>query len=52
MLDTPHIPTLSDMLVARERIAPHVHRTPVLTSQFLNDLTGAELFFKCENLQK
>ncbi|SMP00125.1 beta-hydroxyaspartate dehydratase BhcB, partial [Paracoccus laeviglucosivorans] len=31
---------------------PHVHRTPVLTSQFLNDLTGAELFFKCENLQK
>ncbi|MEM9551643.1 MAG: beta-hydroxyaspartate dehydratase BhcB, partial [Pseudomonadota bacterium] len=29
-----------------------VHRTPVLTSQYLNDLTGAELFFKCENFQK
>lgn len=47
-----YIPTLDDMLVARERIAPYVHRTPVLTSSFLNDLTGAELFFKCENFQK
>ncbi|WP_420415538.1 beta-hydroxyaspartate dehydratase BhcB [Roseibium sp.] len=40
------------MLVAHERIKPHVHRSPVLTSSFLNDLTGAELFFKCENFQK
>ncbi|QDG79540.1 pyridoxal-phosphate dependent enzyme [Labrenzia sp. PHM005] len=40
------------MLVAHERIKPHVHRTPVLTSSFLNDLTGVELFFKCENFQK
>lgn len=47
-----HIPTLDDMLAARARIAPHIHRTPVLTSRMLNDLTGAELFFKCENLQK
>lgn len=47
-----YIPTLADMLVAHERIKPHVHRTPVLTSHFLNELTGAELFFKCENLQK
>ena len=47
-----YIPTLDDMLAAAERIKPHVHRTPVLTSQYLNDLTGAELFFKCENLQK
>jgi threonine dehydratase len=47
-----YIPTLEDMLVAHERIKPHVHRTPVLTSSFLNDLTGAELFFKCENFQK
>lgn len=47
-----YIPTLADMLVAHERIKPHIHRTPVLTSQYLNDLTGAELFFKCENLQK
>ena len=47
-----YIPTLADMLVAHERIKPYIHRTPVLTSQYLNDLTGAELFFKCENLQK
>jgi len=47
-----HIPTLADMLVAHERIKPHIHRTPVLTSRFINELTGAELFFKCENLQK
>ncbi|UPH70457.1 pyridoxal-phosphate dependent enzyme [Abyssibius alkaniclasticus] len=47
-----YIPTLNDMLVAHERIAPHIHRTPVLTSQFINQLAGAELFFKCENLQK
>lgn len=47
-----YIPTLDDMLAARTRIAPHVHRTPVMTSSYLNALTGAELFFKCENLQK
>ncbi|MGI6245781.1 MAG: beta-hydroxyaspartate dehydratase BhcB [Pseudochelatococcus sp.] len=47
-----YIPTLDDMLLARARIAPHVHRTPVLTSRMLDELTGATLFFKCENLQK
>lgn len=47
-----YIPTLEDMQTARERIADHVHLTPVLTSRMLNELTGAELFFKCENLQK
>lgn len=47
-----YIPTLEDMLAARERITGHVHLTPVLTSRMLNELTGAELFFKCENLQK
>ncbi|MBK0325923.1 pyridoxal-phosphate dependent enzyme [Rhodobacteraceae bacterium F11138] len=47
-----YVPTFEDMLVAHERIKPHVHRTPVLTSSFLNELTGAQLFFKCENFQK
>ncbi|MGR3292262.1 MAG: beta-hydroxyaspartate dehydratase BhcB [Paracoccaceae bacterium] len=47
-----YIPTLDDMLAAHERIKPYIHRTPVLTSTYLNDLTGAELFFKCENFQK
>lgn len=45
-------PTFQDMLDAHDRIKPYVHQTPVLTSSFLNDLTGAQLFFKCENLQK
>lgn len=47
-----YIPTFGDVLAAHERIAPHIHRTPVLTSRYLNALTGAELFFKCENFQK
>jgi threonine dehydratase len=47
-----YIPTLNDMLAAHERIKPYIHRTPVLTSSYLNELTGAELFFKCENFQK
>ncbi len=47
-----HIPTYQDMLDAHERIKPYIHRTPVLTSRFLNELTGAQLFFKCENFQK
>ncbi|SEJ76764.1 threonine dehydratase [Pseudooceanicola nitratireducens] len=47
-----NIPTYDDMLAAHARIAPYIHRTPVLTSSFLNDLTGAQIFFKCENFQK
>jgi threonine dehydratase len=44
--------TIDDMREAHERIKPYIHRTPVLTSSYLNALTGAELFFKCENFQK
>ena len=47
-----YIPTFQDMLDAHDRIKPYIHRTPVLTSSFLNDLVGAEMFFKCENFQK
>jgi threonine dehydratase len=46
------IPTYDDMLAAHDRIRPHIHRTPVLTSSFLNEAAGCELFFKCENFQK
>lgn len=45
-------PGLDDVRRAAERIAPHVHRTPVATSKTLDGLTGARLFFKCENLQR
>ncbi|WP_296426305.1 beta-hydroxyaspartate dehydratase BhcB [Yoonia sp.] len=47
-----YIPTYQDVIDAHARITPHIHRTPVLTSSYLNALTGAELFFKCENFQK
>jgi len=47
-----YIPTFDDVLAAHQRIEPHIHRTPVLTSRMLNELAGAELFFKCENLQR
>ncbi len=46
------IPTFEDVLVAQVRIQPYVHRTPVLTSEYLNRQCNAEIFFKCENLQK
>jgi len=45
-------PTLSDIRAAYARIQPHIHRTPVLTSQALDALCGAHIYFKCESLQK
>ena len=47
-----YIPTYDDMLAAHDRIRPHIRQTPVRTSDYLNDLSGAELFFKCENFQE
>ncbi|SUZ32926.1 Phenylserine dehydratase [Roseibaca ekhonensis] len=46
------LPTFEDVIAAHERIKPYIHRTPILTSEYMNKLTGAELFFKCENFQK
>ncbi len=46
------IPTFEDMTTAHDRIKPYNQHTLVLTSSFLNELTGAQLFFKCENFQK
>ena len=45
-------PTLSDIQQARERIKPYAHRTPVLTNESLNQKVGAQVYLKCENLQK
>lgn len=44
--------TLADIEAAAARIAPHIHRTPIMTSQQIDELAGAKLFFKCENFQK
>ncbi|WP_372945563.1 pyridoxal-phosphate dependent enzyme [Muriicola sp.] len=35
-----------------EKISPYIHRTPVLTSRLINDIIGAEVYFKCENFQR
>jgi len=45
-------PTQKDVEGACERVKPYVHRTPVLSSTLLNELSEAELYFKCENFQK
>ncbi|MEX2114944.1 MAG: pyridoxal-phosphate dependent enzyme [Pirellulales bacterium] len=45
-------PTIDDIRLAHARIAPHIHRTPVLTCQAIDAMAGASLFFKCDNFQK
>jgi threonine dehydratase len=56
MSSAPHVehaaPTWEAILGAHARIAPHIHRTPVLTSASFDALAGARLFFKCDNFQK
>ena len=44
--------SLADIRAAHARIRAHIHRTPVMTSATLDALSGAQLFFKCENLQR
>ena len=46
------IPDKSVIENAHNLITPYIHRTPILTSRFINELAEAELFFKCENFQK
>lgn len=45
-------PTLADVRQAARRITGHAHRTPIHTSESIDRVAGASLFFKCENLQK
>jgi len=45
-------PTIDIIRAAQQRINAHIHRTPVMTSEFINRETGAAIFFKCENFQK
>src|SRR5512138_1136485 len=44
--------TLHEIQEAARRIQHYIHRTPVLTNESLNDKVGAQVFLKCENLQK
>jgi threo-3-hydroxy-L-aspartate ammonia-lyase len=48
----PALPTFADVEVAARRLEGVAHRTPVVTSRTVNERTGAQVFFKCENLQR
>lgn len=40
------------LIECHQRIKPYIHNTPILTSRSINEITGSELYFKCENFQK
>jgi threonine dehydratase len=44
--------TIQEIKLAARRIAPYIHRTPVLINASLNEKVGAQVFLKCENMQK
>ena len=46
------IPSFSEVSKAHQKIAPFIHRTPVLTNHQVDERSGANVFFKCENFQK
>ncbi|MYN14559.1 threo-3-hydroxy-L-aspartate ammonia-lyase [Pusillimonas sp. TS35] len=46
------LPTYDDVARAAERLEGVAHRTPVMTSRTLDERLGAQVFFKCENLQR
>ena len=52
MNEQHNLPTLEDIKAAHERIQPFIHRTPILTSEAINEIAGCHIFFKCENFQK
>lgn len=46
------VPTAADIRDSSQLIQPLIHRTPVLTCETINAMTGADIYFKCENFQK
>ncbi|RQT60335.1 threo-3-hydroxy-L-aspartate ammonia-lyase [Burkholderia cepacia] len=51
-MNAPTLPTYDDVAAAAARLEGHAHRTPVMTSRTINEALGAQVFFKCENLQR
>ncbi|WP_027780737.1 MULTISPECIES: threo-3-hydroxy-L-aspartate ammonia-lyase [Burkholderia] len=51
-MNSPTLPTYDDVAAAAVRLEGHAHRTPVMTSRTIDDALGAQVFFKCENLQR
>jgi threonine dehydratase len=52
MRHTNNFPSQNDIIDASNRIKSLIHRTPIFTSESLNQATAGNLYFKCENLQK
>ncbi|RQU03804.1 threo-3-hydroxy-L-aspartate ammonia-lyase [Burkholderia cepacia] len=51
-MNAPTLPTYGDVAAAAARLEGHAHRTPVMTSRTIDEALGAQVFFKCENLQR
>ncbi|WP_241289133.1 threo-3-hydroxy-L-aspartate ammonia-lyase [Burkholderia stabilis] len=51
-MNSPTLPTYDDVAAASARLEGHAHRTPVMTSRTIDEALGAQVFFKCENLQR
>ncbi|TDA43440.1 threo-3-hydroxy-L-aspartate ammonia-lyase [Burkholderia pyrrocinia] len=51
-MNSPTLPTYDDVAAAAARLEGHAHRTPVMTSRMIDEALGAQVFFKCENLQR
>ncbi|MDN7556019.1 threo-3-hydroxy-L-aspartate ammonia-lyase [Burkholderia orbicola] len=51
-MNSPTLPTYDDVAAAAARLEGHAHRTPVMTSRTIDNALGAQVFFKCENLQR
>ena len=48
----PDLVSIADVMTAADRIRPYTRNTPVVTSSTVDAISGAAVFFKCENLQK
>ncbi len=46
------IPTFQEIQKVHQRIKPYINQTPVMSSSAINEMSGAEIYFKCENFQK
>lgn len=45
-------PGIEAIVTAAKRIAPFIHRTPILSSRSINKILKSNIYFKCENFQK
>ena len=45
-------PSLADVQAAAARIEPYIHHTPIMRCSAIDEIVGASVHFKCENLQK